>query len=354
MNDLYLLKKDHLPGLLRRLQKEYRLVAPIKNCHGDTLFSVIESIDSAHLDLDSQPQGSLKPFLFPQQETLFAYEQPDSSSYDFKTTGSETPTVFFAVRSCDLSAVLYMDVIFSRKSRDPYYFQKRSNAILISLACNIPGENCFCGAAKTGPFLEFGFDLQLTDLGDRFLVEVGRAKGAEIVSRFRLFFEPAEDRDSKAQYQVYLEARGQFKQQVYMDQAIKRLTAGPIAEEIWAGLSMRCQDCGGCAYICPTCTCFTISDLALTPTSGERLRTWDACTFAGFTRMAGGHNPVDPRRHAVRQRFLHKLLYDVRDHGRPSCVGCGRCVGICFGGVDIIRFINKVCTNPDRASRRTD
>ncbi len=342
MNDNFILKKDHLPGLLRRLMKEYRLVAPVNNQHGDTLFSVIESIDTADLDLCSQPQSSIKPFLFPQQEGLFDYEH-SATAYHFEHQPTATPTAFFGVRSCDLSAVLYMDVIFSKKGRDPYYFQKRQEAVLISLACNEPFANCFCNATKTGPFLEYGFDLQFTDLDDRYLVAIGRAKGQEIVNRFRHFFEAAEEKDSKAQYQAFLEARSHFKQQVHVDQAIKRLAGQPLPEEIWADLSLRCQDCGGCAYICPTCTCFTISDQPTSASSGQRLRSWDACTFSGFTRMTGGHNPINSRTHAVKQRFLHKLLYDVQEHGRPSCVGCGRCVGICFGGVDIIRFINMAC-----------
>jgi len=338
MSDHYLLKKDHLTSLLRRLMKEYRLVAPVKNGPGDTLFSVIDAIDQATLDLDSQPQGSLKPFLFPQQETLFDYQHAETG-YQFSQASTECPTVFFGVRSCDLSAVLYMDVIFSKRGRDPYYFAKRRQAVLISLACNEPFSTCFCNATRTGPFLEYGFDLQFTDLGDRFLVDVGRAQGGEIVSRYRSFFTPAEERDRKAQYQAFLEARSHFQQQVHVDQALKRLSSGPIPEAILADLSLRCQDCGGCAYLCPTCTCFTITDQPTSATTGQRLRSWDACTFGGFTRMAGGHNPVNPRTQAVKQRFLHKLLYDVKEHGRPSCIGCGRCVGICFGGVDIIRFI---------------
>ena len=342
MKNLFTLKKDHLPGLLRRLMKEYRLVAPIKNQQGDTMFSVVESIDQAALDLTSQPQASIKPFFFPQQEVLFDYEQT-KESYHFNHAPNSTPTLFFGVRSCDLSAVLYMDVMFSKGGRDPYYFQRRRQAVLISLACNEPFANCFCNATKSGPFLEYGFDLQFTDLGDRYLVEIGRAKGGEIIDRFRPFFEAAAEGDAKAQYQALLEARSHFRQQVHVEQAIKRLAAGPIPEEVWATLSLRCQDCGGCAYLCPTCTCFTISDLALSPSSGQRLRSWDACTFAGFTRMAGGHNPVNNRTHSVKNRFLHKLLYDVQEHGRPSCVGCGRCVGACFGGVDIIRFINMAC-----------
>jgi ferredoxin len=72
------------------------------------------------------------------------------------------------------------------------------------------------------------------------------------------------------------------------------------------------------------------------------VRTWDACTFAGFTTMAGGHNPVDMKQDRVRRRFMHKLYYDVKAHNRPSCVGCGRCVEMCFGGVDMIQFIKMV------------
>lgn len=351
MSDRYLLKKDHLTGLLRRLMKEYRLVAPVKNPQGDTLFSEIDSIDRAAIDLASQPQASLKPFLFPPQESLFTYEMSERSGYRFSHASAEAPTLFFGVRSCDLSAVLYMDVIFSKRGRDPNYFDKRRQSVLISLACNEPFANCFCNATRTGPFLEYGFDLQFTDLGDRYLVDVGRAQGGEIVSRLHPFFEPAGEADTKAQYQAFLEARSHFQQQVHVDQAIKRLSTGPLADEVWAELSLRCQDCGGCAFTCPTCTCFTITDLSSSASSGRRLRSWDACTFSGFTRMTGGHNPINSRSQAVKQRFLHKLLYDVQEHGRPSCVGCGRCVDICFGGLDIIRFINTACGEPLAAGR---
>ncbi|NOQ46686.1 MAG: hypothetical protein GQ559_08465, partial [Desulfobulbaceae bacterium] len=53
-------------------------------------------------------------------------------------------------------------------------------------------------------------------------------------------------------------------------------------------------------------------------------------------------NPVDCATERVRKRFFHKLKHDVKKHGRPSCVGCGRCVDMCFGGVDIIGFINAI------------
>lgn len=342
MKDRYILKKDHLTSFLRKAYKDFRLVTPVQNRHGDTLFAEIGSVDSMEMDLVNQPQNSIKEFHFPQQEVLFAYTAAKGTYTFTPVPDRNRPTIYFGVRPCDVSAILYMDVIFSCGGKDSHYFQRRSQSLLIGLNCNTPFENCFCNATRNGPFLEFGSALQLTDLGNRFMVEIGRARGSDLVQKWPQFFQVAEEKDVKAQYQLFLEARGKFKRQVHVDQAIRRLEAGDVPDALWQQLSLRCQDCGGCAYICPTCTCFSITDIPAAGESGqgERLRSWDACTFAGFTRMAGGHNPVNQKTEAIRQRFMHKLLYDVQRHGRPSCVGCGRCVGMCFGGTDIVRFID--------------
>ena len=344
MKDKYILKKDHLLPLLRKLKKKHRIIAPLQNLHGDTLFTEIDQLDNVRLDLANQPQNSLKRFFFPQQEVLFTYCNPASDSYRFEAAAEERPpSLYFGVRPCDLSAVLYMDVVFSKNARDPHYLHRRQNTILVGLNCNAPFANCFCNATRNGPFIDFGFDLQLTDLGDRFLVEFDRSQGQEIISKWRQFFADADDKDVKAQYQAFLEARGRFSQQVHLDLAARRLAHDQVPGSVWQELSMRCQDCGGCAYICPTCTCFTIRDRQTGEHEGERIRSWDACTFSGFTRMAGDHNPVDRQMRGIEKRFRHKLQFDMEKDNRPSCVGCGRCVNICFGGTDIVRFIKMTC-----------
>lgn len=339
-----ILKKEYLKSFLRKLGKEYRLVAPVRNRHGDVLFSVVSDLDQVELELAEHPQNSLKQFFFPQQETLSTYTV-SPAGYEFKSQADVLPgpTVYLAVHPCDLSAVLYMDVVFSRASRDAFYLRRRKDSVLIGLNCKAPGENCFCNATGHGPFLEAGADLQLTDLGDRFLVEPGRAPGAGLLRKWRRFFQESTEKDHNAHYQAFLEARGGFRRQVPVGEAIMRLSQGEVPARIWADFSLRCQDCGGCAYVCPTCTCFTISDQPQTATAGVRLRSWDACTFAGFTKMAGGHNPVEQKGAKIRQRFLHKLCYAVQDHGRSGCVGCGRCLGICFGNIDIALFAAKIC-----------
>lgn len=335
--------------MLRKLRKNHRLVAPVCNEFGDTIFTEIEQPDANAIDLDNQPQGSLKSFFFPQSETLSSYivdsvSETGITEYSFHPLLPEnTPTVFFGVRSCDMFGVMYCDMVFLHENpRDVYYELHRSNAIFISLGCSTPFANCFCNATRTGPFLDAGFDLQLTDLGDRWFVETGRPRGVKLTKDYAGFFAPANEADKRAQFQAELEARGLFARHVHVELAIKLLAEEGVPDRIIEDLSRRCQDCGGCAYICPTCTCFNIADLKLSRDSGERIRSWDACTFSGFTGMAGGHNPIRPATQRIRKRFLHKLLHDVKKHGRTSCVGCGRCVGMCFGGVDIISFIDML------------
>lgn len=344
MEDKYILKKDHLKSFLRKLTKEYRLVAPVLNPHGDTMFTPIEAIDDQDIDLVNQPQNSIKPFFFPQNETICTYSAKSPGDYRIREAELQTePSIFFGIRPCDLNAILYMDVIFQRDAKDPFYLRRRKTSLLIGLNCNKPFPNCFCNATKSGPYMEYGSDLQFTDLGDRYLVEVGRALGRKILDRWQQFFTEASSADSDARYQAFLESRGAFSRQIHVDQAIKRIKDNAVNDDVWSFLSQRCQDCGGCTFVCPTCTCFNITDQPTSDTEGLRIRSWDACTFSGFTRMAGDHNPVLRSTGAIKQRFMHKLHYDVIDHGRPSCVGCGRCVGICFGGTDIVRFINLSC-----------
>ncbi|MEN8140221.1 MAG: 4Fe-4S dicluster domain-containing protein [Thermodesulfobacteriota bacterium] len=336
---MLILSRDNLLPFLRRLSHGRRLVAPLRNPQGDTLYSEIKDIDHCRLDLDNQPQASLKPFFLPQQETIATYtSQP---AYGFAPQSHHRPTIFFGVRSCDLQGINYLDLTFSTPGRDENYFARRQGALLITLVCNRPFANCFCNNTASGPSLDHGYDLQFTDLGDRFLVEAGRSRGEDILETWAPFFTSARERDRQQQYQLALEAQGRFSRKVEVEHACRLLAQGEVHDDIWQELAARCSDCGGCAYVCPTCSCFTIRDQPLDAVSGERLRCWDACTLQGFTAMAGGHNPVAGE-HALKRRFLHKLKYDVARHGKPSCVGCGRCLDICFGQLDITSFIRAV------------
>ncbi len=342
-----ILPKDNLIPLLRKLQKSAKLIAPVQNRYGDTLFCAIDDLDNVSLDLTNQPQSSLKPFFLPQQETLATYTIKDGD-YSFTPAEQEETRIFFGVRSCDLTALLYTDLIFSSPSKDTTYYRRRNSSLIITLACKDPFPNCFCEATGSGPYLEYGYDIQLIDLNDSYFVTAGRRKGADIVERWNYFFREVEKEDRDMRYQLVLESRGRFTRNIQVAHACNKLQEEEVSSALWQTLANRCYDCGGCAYVCPTCTCFSVDDRKTDETKGIRVRSWDACTSGGFTRMTGNHNPIDRTRHALKRRFLHKLKHDFVKHGKPSCTGCGRCVGICFGNVDITTFIKLFTTEESR------
>lgn len=358
MSDTALLNKDDLTPLLVQVCRHQRLVAPVKNSYGDTLFCVIDDPTTVEIDLVNQPQNSIKSFLFPQTETLSYYrlernEQTGRPDYQFSATLADIPpTLYFGVRSCDMNAVAYFDTIFNPKAgADPYYQQRRKGATFVTLVCNQPAaDNCFCDKTQTGPFMSQGFDLQFTDIGSDFYIttaEQDNVAGSDLLTQFSTLFSSATGDDQRKQQQVEKGAEKSLDLDVDVDRCVTLLKTAAPPSSLLQQLAVRCQGCAGCAFVCPTCSCFTISDQKLSEQHGERVRRWDACTFSGFTQMAGHHNPVVGESERMTKRFLHKLKHDVALHGQVSCVGCGRCVDMCFGGVDIVRFIRGVCAEAD-------
>ena len=73
-----------------------------------------------------------------------------------------------------------------------------------------------------------------------------------------------------------------------------------------------------CAFLCPACHCFDISDEG-TETKGERRKHWDACGFGKFTGHASGHNPRDGQGKRYRNRIMHKFKYYDDKFGQRLC-----------------------------------
>ena len=349
MPDELILNKEHLTSFLRKIAREHRLIAPVKNRYGDTLFEEVSCLDDISLDLESRPAMPPTHFLLPQDETLFRYKR-EGGQYYFSEVLPEVSTVLFGLRSCDLWAIFLLDMVFEQDFKDPFYLNRRSNTILINNPCLEPMKNCFCKSAGSGPFLTEGYDLQFTDLGDRFLVEIGRPKGKALVEKWDYFFVPATNKDKNKQYEAILEAESRFQQVVDLNTASLRFINNEVDETLWEELATRCQGCGACTYVCPTCHCFNIADRPISETEGERIRTKDSCALPGFTRLAGGHNPRQKRSQRIRRRFYHKLAFAKEKYHRSSCVGCGRCVEVCFGHVDMIRVVETICEKAEKRS----
>lgn len=354
---VYSLAKAQVPELIAKLLKSRNEVwAPVKGEGGDTFLS---QIDSAKQIAPEYVNGFLgaKRYVFPQLEELFRFKKGKNGT-TLETESDQPRAVIWGIRPCDMSAVNYFDSFFGQGAKsgpgwksgdplpDPLYEKRRERAVFITLACNQAGPKCFCVCTDSGPFLSKGFDIQLTDLGTYYLVEVGSPKGGEFVKEFKTLFGTGNENDMKLRRKLEVEAEKTFQQPVsFFAKAMRKLDGGKVDQKFWEKVAGYCIGCGGCIYVCPMCSCFDVDDKMESDTEGLRYRSWDTCDFAGFTREVSGHNPRASRADRRKRWFYHKLSMDYLEKNPViGCVGCGRCVVTCPGEVDmatVVRWMRK-------------
>ena len=352
-----ILNKDCLSYWLRQLRKERELIAPVKTSTGDYIFKSIEQIHKIALD-DTPYIPSLKEFVFPQVEEMFAYSEKGISEQKWTEK-----MVIFGASPCDIAGIKLMERFYSNQTdpsydlkhpnkftltnrnervEDSYFISRRRNIIFIVIGCKSPEPTCFCDSLGSGPCLNSGFDVQLTDLGDRYFVQVGSSSGEEIVKDYLHLFEKAKKQDDDDQYEMVLSVRTKFAKRVNLEETRQKILSGKVSDSFWEKIGKRCFECGGCVYECPVCTCFNIVDKPEDKDKGKRLRIWDTCLFKGFTRMAGGNIPADKKAMRIKRWYFHKLVYYPEQFNQFGCIGCGRCAITCPGKIDLATISHKI------------
>lgn len=329
MMETRILNKNHLSFWLRQLKASRQLIAPMRDASGDIVLTELPRMHETALDGPAL-MPSPKEFLLPQMEQLFCW-----SDEGVEEAFDKRPRALFGIRPCDLSAIRILDTFYLGGARDAYYESRRTRTVLIAIACNQPDPTCFCLGLGTGPFLKSGFDLQFTDLGDRFFVEAGSEAGMAMVRGFPHIFTGPVQADTEDLYETRLAAQSRFEKRVDLERVRKRIQAGEVSDAFWESVAVRCFECGGCVYNCPVCTCFNILDRPAASQEGKRARIWDTCMFKGFTRMAGGVVPAERKVSRTKRWFHHKLLHWPAQFGTFGCVGCGRCAVSCPGKIDM-------------------
>jgi ferredoxin len=336
------------------------VVAPFCGRGRDTCFDTVTDAnrDQVRIHLPN-PYYPPKRFVFPHIERLMKVHG-QNGGLTIEPAYDQTRRAIFGIRSCDVAGLWHLDRFYlGRDFRDVYYEKRRKNLFLVNLVCTDPAsdisEDCFCLCADTGPAAREHFDLQLMDLGGgEFMAVAGTPAGEE------LFAEPIFRRGTAAHLErrraILDGVRKQFRTSTsWFSATVRYVSQGGILDKTWEEIGNRCLECGGCTYVCPACTCFTVSDREVGPEEVERVRMWDSCALGGFTRMAGGHNPRRAVHDRRNRRFFRKLAqYFIQRELAMACVGCGRCAAVCHGDIgmpSVVEMIRRAA--PETAKNET-
>jgi sulfhydrogenase subunit beta (sulfur reductase) len=246
------------------------------------------------------------------------------------------PLAFIGVRACEVHAIEIQDRVFlGGRYVDADYAARREGAFVVAVNCFEPGGTCFCVSTGTGPAVQAGYDLVLTELLEgehRFLVEAGSDRGADVLAA--LPTRPAAAADIEAaEASVASAADGMGRSLDTFD--LRDLLARNLEHPRWDEVAQRCLTCGNCTLVCPTCFCSAVEDETdLSGTEVERNRVWDTCFSVDYSYIHGGS--IRPSaRSRYRQWMTHKLGTWHDQFGSSGCVGCGRCITWCPVGIDI-------------------
>ncbi len=331
----YYIRNDSWKDFLKEVSAENLLYAP-----KETLFGLEYSLfEPENISEIVYPKARLtlplKYFFYPPIENV-------------STIPSAKKSVLLGVKACDLNALLLLDEIFMDKDfTDPFYKSKRENTLIISDDCSSPLEGCFCTLLGGNPFAENVFDLNISFMEKRLLVEVGSEKGEKFLKQEKAFLKSDENVQLKAR-NLKREKAVQYLRELNRDFKIPQMFPGLLQNkhdlQVWDEVAKLCVGCCACTNICPACHCFLLGDVSPERLSKERY--WDSCQYTGFARVAGGANP----RKKLVQRFSNRLYckfeHKPRNFNLLACTGCGRCIEACQGKIDIRKVLSDVANQP--------
>lgn len=325
----YCLTPEGMDGLLEEWAKKYTVYAP-KLFPGSNTFSDTDIVryapvtKAAEIVFDKRSDYSYKEVLTPLSETLFYYTEEETK----EPIPEEKGAIVF-LRACDLNAVSRLDAIFLKQNgEDVYYAKRRANTKFVLMGCSEAFDGCFC--VDMGASMSDAYDAAVNFDGARYHVDNKTAEWDPILKTV-----------SEAEEDVTPDHAETTKTRVHVPENLDDRIA---KSTVWDEYDKRCINCGRCTLVCPTCTCFTVQDIAYTDNgkAGERRRVNASCMIDGYTDVAGGGSYRRKNGQRMRFKVLHKVFHFKKRTGFHMCVGCGRCDAICPEYISYSDCVNRL------------
>lgn len=338
MQSIYYTESTQLNNLLKKLKADFRVFLPVAKDPTAKNTDYCYKNGAQDEPFIYNPYRTVEPlkafFTYPFELVAEYFASPD------KVSDIKDKTVVFGVKNCDLAGHKVQDFVFLEGvDVDSVYRLRRENTILISGDCTDFKEVCHCLSWNILPHPSAGFDLNLSPLNDGYVAEASSNKGQELIQQYKEYFTAAKDvqisaRQVKRESLIERLKRHLLPQGLVSKDQVQKLVRQGYALDTWQEFMQTCVECGGCNLICDTCHCFLLADRK-EGLENKKVRVWDSCLYANYARVAGGANPLKTRAQRLRNRFMKKFDFFVDNLGMPACCGCGRCIEVCPGKIDI-------------------
>ena len=327
------LTKANFQQMVESLMEDNDVIGPKwrdRDQDGNKIYRFLKLNNFDELEMDyTRSYISPKNFFLPFKEDLATFELEDKD-WEQQIQYRVHPRVIIGMRACDINALRKLDEVMMKSVfPNPYYSARRRNTIIIGLD-HEPLEDCFCRSMNADVAFR-GFDLFLTDIGDKFFVAIDSDTGYMIVNQSG---GQEVTEDDQLQYKrVKQEIESKFKTQVNFT-IVPELMDLEFESEVWEKWGDKCLSCGSCAMVCPTCYCYgTDEEVDLTFTRATKHRFLYSCNLLDFAAVAGGHN-FRPEPHIrLKYRYYHQFRGFVEAFNQSLCVGCNRCGVACLAGI---------------------
>jgi sulfhydrogenase subunit beta (sulfur reductase) len=299
--------------------------------------------DGAHRFSYAVGPDSLKALVHPPRSPVWTMTRDDAGAVSV-TVAPTRPVrrAVLGVRACDIAGLDRLGrTQLDGPHPDPHHATARAGLFLIGVDCSRPAPTCFCESTGTGPFVDGGADLSITELdgddGVDYVMRAGTEAGKDFAESLGLrHAEPDEVADAeRARRSVHTNGRA-------MPADAASIVLADLEHPRWDDVAERCLTCGNCTAVCPTCFCTDNDDrVDLDGHTAQRDRVWDTCFSLEYSHLGPGPVRSSPLSR-YRQWLTHKLGTWHDQFGESGCVGCGRCITWCPVGIDLTAEIEAL------------
>ena len=337
------LPKDDWRRLVELLFETYEVVGPkrVDTDREDRAVHQLLPVDQFdEIELDYEvAELSAKTYFLPFRENLSRFQFDDEGRWTQEIRYRMQPRAIVGLHACDINALVRLDKVFTRDLfPSPYYLSRRKNTFIVGID-HMPCRKGFCRSVGTDT-VTHGFDLFMTDLGDRYFVAIDSDRG--FIALQHVGAREITDADTRA----YLETRAQIA--AAFDTTIDAHNLANVLDiefdsPVWKRWGRKCLSCGSCAMVCPTCYCYGVTEhIAMDNRSSTKVCQRHSCNFVDFAQVAGGHNFRPDREGRLKYRYYHQHRGFVEAHEQPLCVGCNRCGRVCLAGINPPELIDDL------------